>query len=372
MRMGSFRRVGEGTPPRRADQFLALPNRPNGGGDSRQMDDFMVFWEGKMEQLRLKECSTNHSPITGNLYMYRTLCDFADAAGLFRKKQTTFVAVALNLVIFLQVIGPLCLLIWAVKGIEFGNNGHYLGGSRFFAFQFGSEEIGLPHVFMRVLGLGFLILFIMNGMYVLEDDKVETQKVTEMVILFQSVARQKPMMMNERGGMRQRMSNMMLGSRAEPPVEGAVSLPQTEWLWIGAIINSLCLVLCSLSMVFMFIVEESPKDLVLDAFGLAFLYNLDDIGGDLAFLDEKWDEDFMGQIYGELEDAETSGGNLLEGASQKRQATFTPDTIYDIARVVMYFLVIFLPFLYMFLEMHPKPKGEIFPPARPSPPAGFV
>merc|ERR1712039_418885 len=79
--------------------------------------------------------------------------------------------------------------------------------------------------------------------------------------------------------------------------------PQQGWLWIGAIINCWSLIMCSLAMTILFVIaDDGPKDVLYDAFGLTFLYNLDDVGGDLGFLDSKWDGDQIGDIYGELAD----------------------------------------------------------------------
>merc|ERR1712228_57142 len=99
--------------------------------------------------------------------------------------------------------------------------------------------------------------------------------------------------------------------------------------------------------IFMFIVEDSPKELVLDAFGLAFLYNLDDLGGDLAFMEEAWDEEFMGRIYGEMRDEEMS---MMKMAREERNQKFTPDSIYKFSIALMHVVVILLPVMFVFLE----------------------
>merc|ERR1712087_460735 len=82
--------------------------------------------------------------------------------------------------------------------------------------------------------------------------------------------------------------------------------PNELWLWVGAFINVWALISCSVCMLFCFILagsDKGPKDIIFDSLGLTFLYNLDDIASDLDFLDEKWDEDMMGDIYGGLADA---------------------------------------------------------------------
>merc|ERR1712194_425093 len=47
--------------------------------------------------------------------------------------------------------------------------------------------------------------------------------------------------------------------------------------------------------------SESPKDVMFDALGLLFLYNLDDIGGEFGFVDEDdWPGVRLGWIYQEM------------------------------------------------------------------------
>jgi len=68
-----------------------------------------------------------------------------------------------------------------------------------------------------------------------------------------------------------------------------------------------------------------------DAFGLTFLFNLDDVGGDLAFLDTKWDAELIGDIYGKLadqpemqsliEERDGSTRSLTDGANKKSKGT---------------------------------------------------
>jgi len=377
MRLADFRYAATGQQPRNRMNQMLSPSRAGSqmsqGSYEHMLNEFMGFYEGKLQELTAKEGGVSHIPITGNLYMYKTLSNFADAAGLFRKKQSAFVTVGLYLIIFLQLFAPLCLLISAVRTIEFGHNGSYFGAHEASSIQSSGTE--LPPIFMRVLGSTFLVLFMMNGIYVLNNDEEETRKVTELAFMFKTVGRINPMMGTLAvGGLRQRAlmgggdNDMLLNAGGEAMAStGPVPLPQVRWLYIGAFVNSLCLVLCSLAMVFMFILEDGPKDLVLDGLGLAFLYNLDDIGGDLAFLDEKWDEDFMGSIYGELADAEAG---LLDDAARRRQETFTADTIYSMSRVLLRVLLGVLPLIFLFLEMK---KVEDGPPQAPGmPKAHFV
>jgi len=333
----------------------------------KMMEQFMKFYEGKYIEAVEKQGGSNKVPITGNLYMYRTLADFGHYAGIIQQKPTLFMKIALNIVILLQMFAPICLIISSVNKIEFGVNGRHFGYTNFAAYEFGSEDHGISHVFMRVLGLLFLILFCMNGLYVLHHDKTETKKVAEMSFLFRAVAQHRPAR-PVRG-----CSGSMwpFGAGVDPELveqqnllgdqtDANIPVPLNRWLWAGAFLNSLCLFGCAFAMVFMFIVEDSPKELVLDAFGLAFLYNMDDLGGDLAFMDEAWDEEFMGTLYGEMKEAKL---DLMEEATKERKRSFTPDRVYKGAIWIMTVLSFLLPLMYVFLEMKPKPSGGGAPPA---------
>jgi len=75
-----------------------------------------------------------------------------------------------------------------------------------------------------------------------------------------------------------------------------------KWfLVMGAIINCHVIVWTCLDMYVVAGASTSPQDLIMDALGLLFLYNLDDIGGDLGFVDEDdWPGLRIAWIYTEL------------------------------------------------------------------------
>jgi hypothetical protein len=74
-----------------------------------------------------------------------------------------------------------------------------------------------------------------------------------------------------------------------------------EWCFIlGAFVNIWVVVFCSIDTYVVVGGSRSPQDLLLDALGMLFLYNLDDIGGDLGFVDEDdWDGERIAWIYEE-------------------------------------------------------------------------
>lgn len=281
------------------------------GGDVSPIRFHDVF-EEKIEDLNVKRGGLRHIPISGNLYMYRFLSHFGEDSGLFQQKAGPFVVIGLGIIIIVQVTAPVVVLVSALQDIKFTNSiVGVTSFSRCSEFNFFGQ---------RFLGFIFLVLFIMSGMYSLENDRKETQKLTELNLLFKREAR-----------------------------DHEYRMPMKLWLWLGACINSFCLLACSIAMCFIFVIEEGPKDVVLDAFAISFLYNLDDIGGTLAFLDEQWDEDFIGDMYGEMADTES----LLVCAQKFRKNTWTPDNIYKTAEWIMWVMLFLLPLVFVFVDMVP-------------------
>mmetsp|Transcript_85212 Transcript_85212/g.275914 ORF Transcript_85212/g.275914 Transcript_85212/m.275914 type:complete len:341 (+) Transcript_85212:686-1708(+) len=313
-------------PPCWAEESSSAEERAAEAAETLESHHFFEFYENKVVELQKKAGDENCAPISGNLYMYRALMFFGDSSGLFQAKAGPVMRGGLIVIVIVQLCGPLCILFWVLHRIEIGPNGHIFGVHELMNYQTGSDTHGLSYIGQRFLGVLFLLLFSLNGLYVIKKDRAETEKVVNMCKIFKRAA----------------------------TVRG-YQKPQERWLFAGAIINSGCLIMCCCCMVFLFIiVEDGPKDVLFDAFGLTFLYNLDDIGGDLAFLDGKWDEDQMGDIYGMMADEM----GIMEEASSHREHNFTADNIYQVVEWIMRLLVILLPLMFLFIEMRPKEDGS--------------
>lgn len=73
------------------------------------------------------------------------------------------------------------------------------------------------------------------------------------------------------------------------------------YLWLGAVINCWCVFWCCLAAGLAIGNCRSPKDAAFDALALLFLYNLDDIDGDLGFVSkDDWPGLRLGWIYEEM------------------------------------------------------------------------
>jgi len=288
-------------------------------------DRLLHFYDEKVRAIQDKAGDTEHVPISGNLYMYRSVAKFGDESGLFQDPMEWQVKLGLWIVITVQTVGPPCILAWAWHNIDFSEN--------IIGFTEWDWRKGLSSVSQRLLGVLFLVLFILNGSYALATDREETEKMVRMCKVF------------DRASKRTKFDD---AHAPWPP-------PEPFWLWLGAFINSFCLISCAFCMFLLFVIaEDGPKDVLFDAFGLTFLYNLDDVGGDLGFLDSKWDADQMGDIYGVL--AEQT--QLMDEIDSERQKEWTPDNVYQIAQILAKLLLFCLPLAFVVIEMKPAEEDN--------------
>merc|ERR1712157_601813 len=95
--------------------------------------------------------------------------------------------------------------------------------------------------------------------------------------------------------------------------------PGGYFLGVGAFINCWIVMWTCLDMFVVVGASKTPQDLLLDSLGLLFLYNLDDIGGELGFVNEDdWPGLRIAWIYDELvmtwpeEDETDADGNRIK------------------------------------------------------------
>merc|ERR1712242_394808 len=116
----------------------------------------------------------------------------------------------------------------------------------------------------------------MNGLHVLDNHRRNNRKITNFV-LFMKRLRNAPL--------------DAVHGQSSQDLEVLRNLPDPHmaWLWVDAFMNSFCLITCCVVLVFMFILEEGPKDLLLDALGLLFLQYPHK---ETSLLDSRWDDKF--------------------------------------------------------------------------------
>ena len=106
-------------------------------------------------------------------------------------------------------------------------------------------------------------------------------------------------------------------------------------------------------------------DVLFNAMAVTFLYNLDDIGGEMGFLgDEDWDGEELGKLYYwdvfdmmiELDMPDHLTPYDIHEIPQMR-SKFTHWS-YKIAEPLLWLLAIVLPLMYIFIDnLHRKPEG---------------
>jgi len=241
-------------------------------------------------------------PAPGNLYWLAALggltaIGFTDRDADLTKVFRSLVRLIGCFCIFLvQMFGPLLLVgaIYAGWGIDLGEDGENF-------IHWGDWEPSMADFHRikttKLFGALLLFLFQMNCLYTLLGEKMMHFKT------YQTVRYLKYMTPN---------------------------LTDGKWKWvavIGAFTNLWVVVLTSLGAFAVLGASFSPRSLLFDALGLLFLYNLDDMDSDLAFIDGgDWDSLRMGWIYKEM--VEPVYTNRDRGSTRgATEVTFNPEEV---------------------------------------------
>ena len=193
---------------------------------------------------------------------------------------------------------------------------------------------GVSNFSKHVVATIFLFMFTLNGMMVIKSERIASMKI---------------------GAMLERKA-------LDPQYVRDVSY---VWLTVGRIMNCVVVLECCVITYFSFVLSDTPMDVLFNAMAVTFLYNLDDIAGEMGFLgDEDWDGEELGKLYywevfDLLIDLDLDGQytpydihKIPELASK-----YTP-WAYKIAEPLLYMLAIVLPLMYIFIDnLHCKPYG---------------
>jgi len=146
----------------------------------------------------------------------------------------------------------------------------------------------------KLMGMLFLFCFILNGIFVLLDGKMVWFKI---------------------------YNTLQYLERKTPNFD--FSFFSSAALYSGAFINCWTVLWCSLASYVVVGASETPKDVLLDALGMLFLYNLDRIGSELGFVDaDDWPGDRLGWIFQEMvkknwdPELDTDRGTVAEGTME--------------------------------------------------------
>lgn len=301
----------------------------------KNQDDLLAFYDREVRELQDEAGDNDHAPIAGNLYRYLALKSFGESSGLYQFHTSGSdwrVMLGLFLIVFVQICAPLMVLSWGYYHLDYAEEPKL---PFCLACQWRFEK-GFGNFCKRILGVVFIFLFCANGVYVMSSERLNMRKTLDMVAIFDAAAARSADLIEDGESDRE----------AYPPTNHF-------WLWLDPMVNIWCCSICALCLLPLFtIAEDGPKDIVYDAFALLFLSNLDDVTGDLAFLQERWDAGQFGDIFGKLSDAVSQGspheGSLLDDIREERDSRLTPDNLYEFGIALLTALMFILPLCWIF------------------------
>jgi len=177
-------------------------------------------------------------------------------------------------IFLIQLVGPLMIFFNRTYGIASDKDDML----KFENMRFDTEEWFTERRYTKLLGLLFVICFILNGLFVQLDEGASWRKIDRIFRI-----------LNVNGEM-------------QGTCEGALQL--------GAFMNFWVIAWLSLDVYFICGLAENAQDVLFDALALTFLYNLDEISGDLGFVNDDdwpglelaWLDAHIGEVAMELPD----------------------------------------------------------------------
>lgn len=136
---------------------------------------------------------------------------------------------------------------------------------------------------------------------------------------------------------------LSLGKSMKPPLF-------LFWMYLGSIINSiteLAVALDTTLFMALAIAAKSPADVVLNILGFKFLLTMDDIGGDMGFLQGlAWDGAAMSHLYTEYTSAaDLNENDKIEDNIEKSKSDQYPNLFLSLTKGLLDLLALVLPLL---------------------------
>jgi hypothetical protein len=225
------------------------------------------------------------------------------------------------LIIIIQLLGPPLIFfqMYTGKGMEDFDKIHWD------KFTPGPANVGTDlwgHGPTKLMALLFLTVFLLNGVFCHMDSMEAWKKVNKFLNFLNK----------------------------NDHVEGTCP----GFLHLGAFVNTWVIVWLSIDMYFVMGVSDTVQDVLMDALGLAFLYNLDDIGGDLGFIDaDDWPGLQIAWIDQRREQVAKEKENIEDAEADASCVCYL-----HFITAVLVVLTLTLPVLFMFTpfkEMKPDP-----------------
>jgi hypothetical protein len=229
---------------------------------------------------------SDEQAVDGNIYR------IAAAGGLTAlewHEKITFVAI-----VIIQALGPFFVLYANTKGFTnifwpFGGGDSSVGcnGQVGFVWQENNEG-GLEFLGKKILGVCFIVGFHLSSYRYLTGE-AETSRAlhninvagleTDFLMNWADVAVDKDGYMEDDSYMKKNRPNPLF----------------KPMLQFGQFMNVWSTMFCVMTLPYIFYGAEDAKSIVLDALSIAFLYSIDDVGGDLGGVDEsRWNAPFVG------------------------------------------------------------------------------
>lgn len=217
-------------------------------------------------------------------------------------------------VCFIQILAPTIIFLAMFRGwgVEDSEKLHW---SQWNQGMGGAAKDWSEHFAPRVLGVLFLFCFTVNSMKVIGGEKESHMQIWKVFDALHCA-----------------------------DIKGMYSWP----LYLGPFVNCYVTIMCNLCMLLILGTSDDPKDVVFDALGIMFLYNLDDIGGDFAFVGEDdWPGRAFAWIYHEM----------LKGDDDREDKPYLPSSaqpcvieyLYLGTYAVLLAMSIVLPFLFVYI-----------------------
>lgn len=215
-----------------------------------------------LQEVRREIQKSKVTEIDGNLYTYWAFLDVMRLGTEYNRcsVENLTLQAGLLFVMLVQIIGPPAVLIYTVYAIDWTD---VSVGVYDWRYVHGSMAHGISNVGKRILAFLIIFVFLLNGSYTIQKDQDTSKKIARFVAAL---------------------------DEDEVPI-------RKHWLWVGAMVNCWVVVVSSLSMVPCFILAKSPKQVIFDSFALLFLFRLDDVCGDLGFMQDTWESEAIGSWY---------------------------------------------------------------------------
>eukprot|EP00927_Polykrikos_kofoidii_P050878 TRINITY_DN44727_c0_g1_i1.p1 TRINITY_DN44727_c0_g1~~TRINITY_DN44727_c0_g1_i1.p1 ORF type:complete len:346 (-),score=54.51 TRINITY_DN44727_c0_g1_i1:139-1176(-) len=294
-----------------------MEKQQNGTFKLKSLDGlFGLYFRNRKDADKRAAYTDVAEPLQGDVYRYLALYG--------RRAQTSLQFFGMMCVMLIQLIGPPLIFMSNARSLEWSKCSIGLGGATGLdAFQ---------TIATRILGALFLALFILNGWRYNADSLDSATKLKNMLSKLE-------MRFNRMASFK-----TLLADNTD-----------LRWIAIGAFVNSWVIIFCTLDMSFVLMLEDGVKDVVMDSLGLLFLYNLDDVTGDFALLDESdWDEERMGQFYVDISADTADLDNLPDNSVTQTFPRKTCEVLHDVTRGI---LILFVVLPVIVLLVNPSKSG---------------